>query len=101
MTTKFYVTKAGAYIGGYGDGAMPPHGAIEVENAPDHAGQVWDGAEWLAYVPPKEQQQEARSAAYRTEADPLFFMSQRGEATEAEWLAKVAEIKARFPYPND
>lgn len=39
----------------------------------------------------------ARSAAYIKEADPLFFKAQRGEATMDEWLAKVAEIKARFP----
>ena len=38
-----------------------------------------------------------RSAAYRTEADPLFFQYQRGEATRDEWIAKVNEIKARFP----
>lgn len=50
--------------------------------------------------PTLEQQKAARAAAYSNEADPLFFMSQRGEATEAEWLAKVAEIKARFPYPE-
>lgn len=37
-----------------------------------------------------------RYQAYLTEADPLFFKAQRGEATHAEWLAKVAEIKARF-----
>jgi hypothetical protein len=42
-----------------------------------------------------------RHAAYTTEADPLFFMSQRGEATTAEWEAKVAEIKARYPYPAE
>ena len=47
----------------------------------------------------KTQQQTKRQAAYYTEADPLFFMSQRGEATVEEWQAKVAEIKARFPYP--
>jgi hypothetical protein len=47
------------------------------------------------------QQQAARAAAYRAEADPLYFKAQRGEATNDEWLAKVAEIKARFPYPND
>jgi hypothetical protein len=41
----------------------------------------------------------SRENAYRTEADPLFFKSQRGEATIAEWQALVAEIKARFPYP--
>ena len=41
-----------------------------------------------------------RSAAYIAEADPLFFKAQRGEATTDEWTAKVAEIKARFPYPG-
>jgi hypothetical protein len=38
-----------------------------------------------------------RRAAYITEADPLFFKAQRGEATMEEWQAKVAEIKTRFP----
>ena len=38
-----------------------------------------------------------RRAAYTTEADPLFFKSQRGEATVQEWQDKVAEIKARYP----
>jgi hypothetical protein len=40
-----------------------------------------------------------RAAAYREEADPLFFKYQRGSATKEEWLAKVDEIKARFPDP--
>lgn len=38
-----------------------------------------------------------RAQAYRDESDPLFFKSQRGEATNQEWLDKVAEIKARWP----
>lgn len=38
-----------------------------------------------------------RAAAYRDEADPLFFKVQRGEAERADWLAKIEEIKARFP----
>ena len=42
-----------------------------------------------------------RASAYSDEADPLFFKSQRGEATTAEWEAKVAEIKARYPYPDE
>jgi len=50
-------------------------------------------------IPTLDQQKVARAEAYNTEADPLFFMSQRGEATLEEWQAKVAEIKARFPYP--
>jgi hypothetical protein len=40
---------------------------------------------------------ENRRAAYIAEADPLFFKTQRGEATMEEWQAKVAEIKTRFP----
>lgn len=38
-----------------------------------------------------------RRTAYITEADPLFFKAQRGEATMEEWQAKVAEIKTRYP----
>jgi len=52
------------------------------------------------YAPPApptpEQLSELRAEAYRAEADPIFFMAQRGEATVDEWLAKVAEIKARY-----
>lgn len=40
-----------------------------------------------------------RQAAYAAESDPLFFRWQRGEATEADWLAKVAEIRNRYPEP--
>lgn len=39
-----------------------------------------------------------RASAYRIESDPLFFKWQAGEATEAEWISKRAEIRARFPY---
>jgi hypothetical protein len=37
-----------------------------------------------------------RAVAYQQESDPLFFKAQRGEALMDEWLAKVAEIKARY-----
>ena len=43
--------------------------------------------------------QDERAAAYRAEADPLFFKAQRQEATMADWNAKIAEIRARFPDP--
>lgn len=65
--------------------------------------QVWSvvelTAEELAQVQAQQKQQvEAqRAEAYRTESDPLFFKSQRGEADHQEWLDKVAEIKARYP----
>jgi hypothetical protein len=47
------------------------------------------------------QQKNNRAAAYTSEADPIFFKWQRGEATEQEWLDKVAEIKARYAYLNE
>ena len=49
---------------------------------------------------PRKEAEANRASAYRSEADPLFFKAQRGEATTDEWTAKVAEIKARFPYPG-
>lgn len=53
-----------------------------------------------ASIPTLEQQQAARASAYSLEADPLFFQAQRGKATQQEWLDKIAEIEARFPYPE-
>jgi hypothetical protein len=44
------------------------------------------------------QQSTNRHTAYVAESDPIFFMSQRGEATNQEWLDKIAEIDARYPY---
>jgi hypothetical protein len=43
-------------------------------------------------------QKKKREDAYKAESDPINFMYQRGEATQEEWLAKIAEIKNRFPY---
>lgn len=57
-----------------------------------------------AYDDSKERNREAETARqidYRNEADPLFFGFQRGENTEQEWLDKVAEIRARYPYSSD
>ena len=45
--------------------------------------------------------QRNRASAYTTEADPLFFKVQRGEANQADYDAKVAEIRTRFPYPQE
>jgi hypothetical protein len=42
----------------------------------------------------------ARAQAYAAEADPLFFKAQRGEAEIQDWTDKVAEIRARYPYPE-
>jgi hypothetical protein len=45
-----------------------------------------------------DMQRKNRFAAYTVESDPIFFKSQRGEATNQEWLDAVAAIDARFPY---
>jgi hypothetical protein len=55
----------------------------------------------LVPVPTKEEQQALRQAAYTAESDPLFFKAQRGEVTMEEWTNKIAEIKARYPYPSE
>lgn len=44
-----------------------------------------------------ESNRRARAEAYKQEADPLFFKSERGEVTREEWLAKVEEIRTRYP----
>ena len=80
-------------------------------------GDTYDGLEWLDKVQtqptedevnaeiavlqaalPNKLAAENRAAAYKLEADPLFFKAQRGEATQQEWLDKIAEIQARYPY---
>lgn len=43
-------------------------------------------------------QSKKRHATYIAESDPIFFRWQRGEATQQEWLDKIAEIDARYPY---
>jgi hypothetical protein len=83
--------------------ATYPAGTVEVPLKPGENFD-WVDDEWVSapvVVPTKEEQEANRKAAYTAEADPLFFMSQRGEATVEEWQAKVAEIKARYPYPEE
>jgi hypothetical protein len=52
-------------------------------------------------LPSNDEQSAKRKAAYTEEADPIFFMAQRGEATTEEWQAKINEIKERYPYYFD
>jgi hypothetical protein len=72
-----------------------PHGVI--------LGSTYDGETFgppLGIVPTQQEQSDLRAAAYRAEADPLFFKAQRGKATQQQWLDKIAEIEARYPYPE-
>lgn len=60
-------------------------------------------AEWsrLKAEQPRKEAEANRAAAFRSEADPLFFKWQAGEGTEAEWRAARDAIRARFPYPDE
>ena len=59
------------------------------------------GGKFYPPRPSNEEQADKRRVAYEKEADPLFFLIQRGEATQEEWQAKIAEIKERHPYYFD
>jgi hypothetical protein len=71
-----------------------------IEDAPALIDDKWI-QQWLVTDKPaseiNEIHEELRAEAYRNESDPLFFKWQRGEATEQEWLDKIAEIKLRYP----
>lgn len=65
------------------------------------AGQYGPVAAYVAPPPPppptQNQIDAMRRAAYQAEADPIYFKWQRGEATEQQWLDKIADIRARYP----
>lgn len=56
MSTKYCVDADGNYLGGF---TVPPEGAIEVPEAPQHAGQKWDNG-WGAI--PVDTDKEDRDA---------------------------------------
>ena len=81
-------------------------------NGDDYAGLTWlsEGeppteAEleklWpeVEYEVAMERVERARAIAYRETSDPIFFEYQRGDKTEAEWLAAVQAVKDAHPYP--
>ena len=81
-------------------------------------GDTYDGLTWLEDTPKPTQAEldaawpkvdydnqiaaveQARLTAYEQQSDPIFFKWQRGDATEAEWRAAVAKVKAENPYPT-
>ena len=54
----------------------------------------------VQYEVAREQVEQARAIAYRETSDPIFFEYQRGDKTEAEWLAAVQAVKDAHPYPE-
>jgi hypothetical protein len=83
-----------------------PQGTL-IEDISNHEiGYAQPGSFYIdgKFYPPKpsnEEQAEIRRKAYEAESDPIFFMIQRGEATQEEYQAKIAEIKERIPYYFD
>ena len=79
-----------------------PEGGIEVELTLEELAQIEkDEAIWSANADTRilEEVKYNRSMAYIKEADSLFFEEQRGEVPSGTWVAKVEEIKTRFPKP--
>jgi hypothetical protein len=81
-------------------------------------GDTYDGLTWLSegdaptqaeldaawpqvqYDRAYAQVEQARHAAYISDADPLFFRWQRGTGTEQAWLDAVQGVKDANPYPD-
>lgn len=110
----FYSAKTGGFYDAAIHGDNIPKDAVEISTE-DHAALI-DGQSKGKVItadkkgnpvltdplPPTAEELAAqvaalRQAAYTAEADPLFFMYQRGKATKEEWLAKIEEIKTRYP----
>jgi hypothetical protein len=79
----------------FADGTIVHWGSELSEPTVAEMDALWPRVEALAY---NGEQERHRYDDYQREADPLFMKWQAGESTEAEWLAKRAEIKARYPY---
>ena len=45
-----------------------------------------------------KEQSKKRQLEYTLYSDPIYFLWQRGQATEQEWLDEIAAIKFRYPY---
>jgi len=77
-------------------------GAFDADGNPvtlDQA-KVDEAAVIVAQEQALESARASRASAYAAEADPLFFKVQRGEADQADYDAKIAEIRTRYPYPT-
>jgi hypothetical protein len=88
-------------------------GAEWILNGDDFAGLEWLSetpkptekalkALWpeVQYEVARERVERERAQAYRETSDPIFFEYQRGDKTEAEWLAAVQAVKDAHPYPE-
>ncbi len=84
MTTLHFVDANGVYLGGFGDGAAAPQGAVEVTEPP-HGLAAWQNGAWVF-----DATAEARKSMTLTFAQLLIGLVSEGWITEVEgeaWLA--------------
>lgn len=92
---KYVITPSGNYRE-LKDCADVAENSIVVTKRPDDT-YDWVNGEWVKSDRENRVNKELREEAYKKEADPLAFKMLRGEITQEEWLAKIAEIKQRYP----
>ena len=83
------------------DSFKPETGYLHADDPSAEIGGLFINGKFYPNRPSNAEQSEARRKAYEKEADPLYFMVQRGEATQEQWQGKIVEIKARHPYYFD
>lgn len=67
---------------------------------PQTQSPFWTGTDWdivTADPEPAPDIDALRKAAYKAEADPLYFKAMRQEIDIQQWHDKVAEIRLRYP----
>ena len=86
MSTTHFADAQGVYLGGFGDGAVPPEGAVEVP-APPHGLATWDGAGW--HWDAAAHARETMTLSFAQLVTGLVAEAWISEAEGEAWLAGV------------
>lgn len=102
MTTMFFVDAQGAYIGAFGDGAVPPEGAVEVSDPPPQGDAKWTGQEWIVPVQPRAEwrltaRADRRSLVLAMAAAGILDRPNSAAAARGEWPPAFASALAGLP----
>ncbi len=66
MSTKYYIDEDGVFLGGFGEGAAPPDGAVEITDLPSDGRMILtDGAWVLPALLLAESERELRDVEFR------------------------------------
>lgn len=99
--SKFYVDSEGKYLGAF-DGVEAPEGSIEVESAPSHASQLWDGSTWLALEVDTSEQERVWRDAELERADIELYKVQDSDPNAVGLVADWREYrKALRAWPQN